>query len=193
MSKWYDGRHSYIAPPHSPRPKKPHMGNPNPQIWGPRGEGVSPSQHEPTQHGRIPVLGVRGVGACVGVGVPVLGVAMSPPAHQPTTPPAHSCQYQLISTACILSIQFLSNLTTQNMFFQAPNFVVKGLPWNFTHWISAHGFRTRSPVQGFFDHGFPLMDLRGSSTCIRAHVFVDAIGQCALVFLWTFRQCSNYE
>ena len=83
-----------INDPPSHHGRKREGGVPPPPVFrGPRVDPLGPSQHEPTQHGRIPVLGVRGVGACVGVGVPVLGVAMSPPAHQPTSPPAHNCQY----------------------------------------------------------------------------------------------------
>ena len=43
-----------------------------------------------------------------------------------------------------------------------------------------------------------IMDFRSWIFVARLHVyvhmfFVDAIGQCALVFPWTFSQCSNYE
>ena len=133
---------------------------------------LGPSRHEPTQHGRIPVLGVRGVGACVGVGVPVLGVAMSPPAHQPTSPPAHqstsppahNCQYQLHVSYLFNFCQISQHKTC---FFKRPILWLKDF-----HGISLIEFLLMDFALDLLFKDSSIMDFRSWIFVARLHVYV---------------------
>ena len=140
------------------------------------------------------MLGVRGVGACVGVGVPVLGVAMSPPAHQPTSPQLPistyiNCMYLIY----IYLFNFCQISHHKTCFFKRPILWLKDF-----HGISLIEFPLMDFALDLLFKDSSIMDFRSWIFVARLHAyvhmfFVDAIGQCALVFLWMRNSMKIYE